>query len=63
MREFAKTVFGVQTKQLINKITPFVLPKLLVSHHNQLTPYILVLQVCAEKADFFLVKRVHDLNL
>ncbi|BAT93667.1 hypothetical protein VIGAN_08019000 [Vigna angularis var. angularis] len=34
VREFAEAVFGVETKELVKKMIPFVLPKLVMSHHN-----------------------------
>ncbi|XP_068493011.1 serine/threonine-protein kinase ATR isoform X2 [Phaseolus vulgaris] len=34
VREFAEAVFGVETKELVKKMIPFVLPKLVVSQHN-----------------------------
>ncbi|XP_027934179.1 serine/threonine-protein kinase ATR isoform X2 [Vigna unguiculata] len=34
VREFAEAVFGVETKELVKKMIPFVLPKLVVSHQN-----------------------------
>uniref|UniRef100_A0A0R0I0C7 Serine/threonine-protein kinase ATR n=1 Tax=Glycine max TaxID=3847 RepID=A0A0R0I0C7_SOYBN len=33
VREFAEAVFGVETKELVKKMIPFVLPKLVVSQH------------------------------
>ncbi|CAJ1977648.1 unnamed protein product [Sphenostylis stenocarpa] len=35
VREFAEAVFGVETKELVKKMIPFVLPKLVVSWQNR----------------------------